>query len=113
MRGMMYMLDLNDFTITDAKGPEYERCGCSNCGWKGNVADCETEWEQDGWESPSYMVHLCPKCIDGGCIDDYWPSEHIRLLKDGEPCDHPGCQNHISHPCEKCGRIAAKGDIFE
>jgi hypothetical protein len=28
-------------------------------------------------------------------------------LKDGEPCDHPGCTNHITHPCEKCGRIQA------
>ena len=27
-------------------------------------------------------------------------------LKDGEPCEHRGCLNHISHPCEGCGRIA-------
>ncbi len=26
-------------------------------------------------------------------------------LKDGFPCDHPGCANHFSHPCEGCGRI--------
>ena len=26
-------------------------------------------------------------------------------LKDGEPCDHPGCLSHISHPCEGCGRV--------
>lgn len=26
--------------------------------------------------------------------------------KDGEPCGHPGCLNHATHPCEKCGRIA-------
>lgn len=25
----------------------------------------------------------------------------------GAPCDHPGCANHITHPCEQCGRIAA------
>jgi hypothetical protein len=25
--------------------------------------------------------------------------------KDGEPCDHPGCLHHVSHPCEGCGRI--------
>lgn len=24
----------------------------------------------------------------------------------GEPCDHPGCLNHVTHPCEGCGRIA-------
>ena len=27
------------------------------------------------------------------------------MLKDGEPCGHAGCLNHISHPCEGCGRI--------
>jgi Fe2+ or Zn2+ uptake regulation protein len=23
-------------------------------------------------------------------------------------CNHPGCRNHITHPCEKCGRIAGQ-----
>lgn len=27
-------------------------------------------------------------------------------LKDGEPCGHPGCLSHVTHPCEGCGRIA-------
>ncbi len=31
-----------------------------------------------------------------------------REYKDGEPCRHKGCLNHISHPCEGCGRIAGK-----
>jgi hypothetical protein len=35
-------------------------------------------------------------------------------LKLGEPCGHPGCLSHVTHPCEGCGRIAggltAKGD---
>ena len=26
-------------------------------------------------------------------------------MRDGEPCRHPGCLSHISHPCEVCGRI--------
>jgi hypothetical protein len=26
-------------------------------------------------------------------------------LKDGQPCSHPGCLSHLSHPCEGCGRI--------
>lgn len=30
------------------------------------------------------------------------------LLRDGEPCEHPGCLSHISHPCEGCGRIGGK-----
>jgi hypothetical protein len=29
-------------------------------------------------------------------------------LKDGEPCGHPGCLFHVSHPCEGCGRVAGK-----
>lgn len=32
-----------------------------------------------------------------------------RQLKDGEPCDHPGCSSHQTHPCERCGRVGAKG----
>ncbi len=30
-------------------------------------------------------------------------------IKDGQPCGHPGCLAHVSHPCEGCGRIAGKG----
>lgn len=33
------------------------------------------------------------------------------ILKDGEPCDHKGCAQHVTHPCEKCGRIGAKGEV--
>lgn len=38
--------------------------------------------------------------------------EHI-LYRDGEKCDHAGCKNHISHPCEKCGRIGARGVVYK
>ena len=30
--------------------------------------------------------------------------KHV-LPQDGVPCPHPGCLNHVSHPCEGCGRI--------
>ena len=26
-------------------------------------------------------------------------------VKNGEPCRHPGCLQHLTHPCEVCGRI--------
>jgi hypothetical protein len=29
-------------------------------------------------------------------------------IPDGMPCKHPGCLNHITHPCEGCGRIGGK-----
>lgn len=35
------------------------------------------------------------------------------IVADGQPCDHPGCLIHISHPCEGCGRIGGKGDVTE
>lgn len=38
-------------------------------------------------------------------------SEHM-IRQDGEPCSHPGCKSHISHPCEGCGRIAACGEYI-
>jgi hypothetical protein len=59
-----------------------DMCGCSECGWKGKCSDCETEEESDGWESPIYTIHLCPKCEDGGVIDDYWYSDGAALAKE-------------------------------
>lgn len=35
-------------------------------------------------------------------------SEWLANLKDGEPCYHPGCLSHVTHPCEGCGRIAGR-----
>jgi hypothetical protein len=29
-------------------------------------------------------------------------------LKDGQPCAHPGCLQHLTHPCEGCGRVGGK-----
>ncbi len=34
-------------------------------------------------------------------------------LKDGEPCSHKGCLNHIKTPCEKCGRIGGQRMTFQ
>ena len=31
---------------------------------------------------------------------------------DGQPCEHNGCLNHISHPCEGCGRIGGRGVVY-
>jgi len=33
-------------------------------------------------------------------------------LKPGEPCDHPGCLAHQTHPCEGCGRIGGQGTVL-
>lgn len=35
------------------------------------------------------------------------------LIKSGEPCSHPGCLSHVSHPCEGCLRIAGLGHVLK
>jgi hypothetical protein len=32
----------------------------------------------------------------------------MTRLRDGEPCKHPGCLKHVTHPCEGCGRIGGQ-----
>lgn len=65
---------LKDLLIDDDSVPAPDMCSCANCGWKGKASDCERTKESEGWEYPSYWIHLCPVCEDGGCIDDYWYS---------------------------------------
>ena len=36
-------------------------------------------------------------------MDD--PARPIRKPRRDEPCRHPGCLSHVSHPCEGCGRV--------
>lgn len=31
-------------------------------------------------------------------------TDELRRIRQGEPCSHPGCMSHKSHPCEGCGR---------
>lgn len=60
-----------DLTRPNSEYPYHDIAKCSQCGWRGNVSECDTDMEQDGWEGTPYMIHLCPRCEDGGCIDDY------------------------------------------
>ncbi len=54
---------------------------------------------------------LRKSCEEASRQVDNWPSWKKELsgvpLKDGEPCSHPGCVNHLTHPCEQCGRVGA------
>jgi len=33
----------------------------------------------------------------------YYDDRVFKYLED-EPCTHPGCKSHITHPCEGCGK---------
>ena len=35
---------------------------------------------------------------------ELWMPKPRPRYKPGQPCGHPGCLAHISHPCEGCGR---------
>jgi hypothetical protein len=50
--------------------PNPDIAKCSYCGWKGNVNEC-IKGEEGDWETGYYKIDECPKCEDGGCIDDY------------------------------------------
>ena len=61
----------SDETVVTELKPDM--CKCSECGGKFNVSDCLSEWgHHDGWEMPAYNEISCPKCEDGGCVDDYF-----------------------------------------
>lgn len=34
--------------------------------------------------------------------------EEHEVYRNGEPCKHKGWLNHLTHPCEGCGRIAGR-----
>ncbi|MCK9435333.1 MAG: hypothetical protein M0R32_11130 [Candidatus Cloacimonetes bacterium] len=70
------------------KMPSADIAICSACGWKGPSAECETEQEGD-FEYGYYDVHLCPKCEDGGLIEDYEMSkERIKEYEAWDAANH-------------------------
>jgi hypothetical protein len=78
------------------------------------LAAAPTPQSQDAPSEPIKIT--CPQCSAGlyaKSTADGWmtiistpPPSEPRRYQDGEPCDHPGCLSHVTHPCEGCGRIA-------
>jgi len=54
--------------------PELDCGTCSECGWSGSLSDCETDQEGNYYDGYITAVY-CPVCEDGGCIDDFYPSD--------------------------------------
>ena len=44
-------------------------------------------------------------------MPEYFPNYSERSL-DGVPCSHDGCLNHLTHPCEGCGRIGGRAYVM-
>lgn len=63
------------------KMPEPDIAICSECNWRGPCVDCPTE-EEGTWETGYFDAHVCPKCPDGGCVDDYdYSPEQLKKLE--------------------------------
>ena len=61
---------------TEIASPVLDMCKCGNCYRTMKVSECEQDYgHHDGWEMPAYTEILCPHCDDGGCVDDFWPSD--------------------------------------
>lgn len=50
------------------------------------------------------------KCYFCGFNENAAPNHpfHRDQLKPDQPCSHPGCLHHRTHPCEGCGRTAGR-----
>ena len=59
----------------------------------GTITTCEDK-PSERW----YEVSLSDDAVLRYVVDG-------DVLRDGEPCSHPGCLQHVSHPCDGCGRI--------
>ena len=70
---------------------------CPVCCGSGKILDIMNYYDACfNCEEPIYEEQPCEVC---GGYGEY---------KEGEPCAHRGCMNHITHHCEVCGRIAGK-----
>ena len=58
--------------------------------------------KEDGKAHVRESHGYCDKCfkVEMKKIDKI----KINKPQPGQPCNHPGCCSHISHPCEECGR---------
>jgi len=57
---------------------------------------------EDGFNA---MREDCPEAM-AGVLLPVAIEDTGHALEPDEPCGHPGCLSHITHPCEGCGRVA-------
>ncbi len=56
------------FKVIEKEEAPPEMIGICTCGYSAFVSTLETQTV--GWEDPTIEL-ICPKCEDGGCIDDF------------------------------------------
>jgi hypothetical protein len=64
-------------------------------------------------DEPEDLAYLKQLAKETRGDENRWPELNLRIyrrpvLRDGEPCAHPGCLSHVTHPCEGCGRVGGR-----
>jgi hypothetical protein len=52
------------------------------------------------------------KSVCSECGHEKDKSYSVVIMPDGVECNHIGCKNHVTHPCEGCGRKGANGVAY-
>jgi len=52
-------------------------CFCSDCNETFKIDDCPIDAEYNEYTGDYMEFPSCPKCEDGGCINDYFPSQEV------------------------------------
>ena len=50
--------------------------------------------------------------LDGDIVGNDFTVDLLTPVRQArpQPCSHPGCSSHVSHPCEGCGYMWGKGE---
>ena len=61
-------------------------------------------------DEPEDLAYLKQLAKETRGDENRWLELNLKIhgrptLRDGEPCSHPGCLKHLTHPCEGCGRV--------
>ena len=72
-------MDTYASAMNSRKQPPLDIAICSVCGWRGPTSECPKH-EDGEWETGLFDVCDCPRCEDGGMVDDYdySPEQHKR-----------------------------------
>jgi DNA modification methylase len=65
----------------------------------------EREWRYVEGAAKRFEIQYAPRVQKDEKVIEYLRHE---WYEDGQPCGHPGCVQHVTHPCEGCGRIAGR-----
>lgn len=66
-------MGLFDKILPKEDGPEEMIAICSTCGYSADESAFDFELDYESWKGAPHMykVLFCPKCPDGGCVDDF------------------------------------------